>query len=143
MKKFNTARIYSSDLIKNLLNEISPLEMQQSKEKMLIAARIQDLMTQKGIRKVELAKRLNKRPSEVTKWLSGTQNLTLDILTMIAFELGVEISKLFIKEEIQLSLGAPPIFLDSIKDFHFYPTTFQSPSSNNYSYSHKNQLPSR
>ena len=86
MKNSKKARNYKSELITNLFQQISPLEMQQSKEKMLLAARIHDLMIQKGIRRVELAKRLNKRPSEITKWLSGTQNITMDILTMISFE---------------------------------------------------------
>ena len=62
MKNSKKARNYKSELITNLFQQISPLEMQQSKEKMLLAARIHDLMIQKGIRRVELAKRLNKRP---------------------------------------------------------------------------------
>ncbi|MBK6698640.1 MAG: helix-turn-helix transcriptional regulator [Saprospiraceae bacterium] len=70
----------------------------------------------KGIKKVELAKKLNKRPSEITKWLSGTQNITLDILTMISFALGVEISSLFVKEEKQYNLGATSSFLTSVKE---------------------------
>ena len=102
MKNSKKARNYKSELITNLFQQISPLEMQQSKEKMLLAARIHDLMIQKGIRRVELAKRLNKRPSEITKWLSGTQNITMDILTMISFELKVSLSDLFSNKQNKL-----------------------------------------
>ncbi|MBK7243572.1 MAG: helix-turn-helix transcriptional regulator [Saprospiraceae bacterium] len=116
MKKSNKARKYSSELLNNLIAEISPLEFQQTKEKMILASRIGQLMAQKGIKKVELAKKLNKRPSEITKWLSGTQNITLDILTMISFALGVEISSLFVKEEKQYNLGATSSFLTSVKE---------------------------
>ena len=83
---------------------------------MLIASRIGHLMMQKGIKKIELAKKLNKRPSEITKWLSGTQNITMDILTLISFELGVAISSLFVKEEKQYNLGATSLFLTSVKE---------------------------
>ena len=42
---------------------------------------------------------MGKQPFEITKWLSGTQNFTVDILTAIALTLGVEIADLF-REQI-------------------------------------------
>ena len=51
-----------------------------------VSNRLDDLMREKGISKIELAKALDKRPSEVTRWLSGQHNFTLrTIATLSAF----------------------------------------------------------
>jgi len=49
-----------------------------------ISNRKHDLMTQRGISKKELAKSLGKRPSEITRWLSGQHNFTIRTLSMIS-----------------------------------------------------------
>jgi len=85
-----------------LLEEVSPIEMEQSKTKMQIAARIEDFMNAKGWNKTTFAEKLDKNPSEITKWLSGTQNFTLDVLTEIASTLGVEIIDLLSRQQIQV-----------------------------------------
>lgn len=59
--------------------------------KMRMAARIQDAMEKTGVGKKMLADMMNKRPSEVTKWLSGTHNFTLDTLQEISCNLGVNL----------------------------------------------------
>lgn len=51
---------------------------------MAIANRIQELMTKHGLRKKQLALALGKRPSEVTKWLSGQHNFTVRTLCMLS-----------------------------------------------------------
>lgn len=40
-----------------------------------ISNRIYELMTGRGLSKLELAQALGKRPGEITKWLSGQYNL--------------------------------------------------------------------
>ena len=94
MKKWNRARIYTSPIIEEILNSIPPVEREKTKSRMIIAARIDDYMIQAGLSKMELSRRLNKRPSEITRWLSGTHNFTTDTLTEIAFELNVTIADL-------------------------------------------------
>jgi hypothetical protein len=42
------------------------------------------------------------RTSEITKWFSGTQNFTTDVLTEIAFILGIELAALFGKKQPQV-----------------------------------------
>ena len=44
-----------------------------------------DLFEDSGLTKSELAKRLGKRPEQVTRWLSGPGNLTLDTLSDLTF----------------------------------------------------------
>jgi transcriptional regulator with XRE-family HTH domain len=45
---------------------------------------------------------MNKNPSEITKWLSGTQNFTIDTLSEIAVALEISITELFIPKQIQV-----------------------------------------
>ncbi len=94
MKKTTRARLYTSPIIEEILNSIPPVEREKTKNRMIIAARMDDYMTQAGLSKMELSRRLNKRPSEITRWLSGTHNFTTDTLTEIAFELKVTIADL-------------------------------------------------
>ncbi len=103
MKKNNkTAKKYSSPVINKLLTEISPVEKLQITTKMLLAARLDDLISERGWGKSEFAKKVNKNPSEITKWLSGTQNFTIDILSEIALALNLTIAELFAPKQIQI-----------------------------------------
>ena len=99
MKYKKSARKYNSAIINNFLGEISPLETMQIKTKMSLAARLDDLLKAKGLGKSKFAEIVKKNPSEVTKWLSGTQNFTLDILVEIAVALDVPITELFMEKK--------------------------------------------
>jgi transcriptional regulator with XRE-family HTH domain len=99
MKKTTRARLYTSPIIEEILNSIPPIEKEKTKNRMIIAARIDDYMMLAGLSKMELSRRLNKRPSEVTRWLSGTHNFTTDTLTEIACELKVTIADLHRSKE--------------------------------------------
>ena len=96
MNSSNKARKYKSPFIDKLLQEATPLEMEQAKLKMQIAAKIEDLIKSKSWSKSEFAEKVGKHPSEVTKWLSGTQNFTIDTLIEIAFVFKIKLSDLFI-----------------------------------------------
>lgn len=49
-----------------------------------ISDRINSLMTERGLTKLEFAKALGKRPSEVTKWLSGQHNFTIRTIALLS-----------------------------------------------------------
>ena len=49
-----------------------------------IANRIDALIKKKGLTKKEFADSIGKRPSEVTKWLSGQHNFTILTLAMLS-----------------------------------------------------------
>ena len=62
-----------------------PAEIQQEVDlEVAISNRIYDLMTQRGLSKLEFAQALGKRPSEVTKWLSGQHNFTIRTLSLLS-----------------------------------------------------------
>ena len=56
-----------------------------------IIVRIHELMKKKGLTQADLAQRLNKRPSEINKWLKGNHNLTLKTIAKLEAELGEDI----------------------------------------------------
>jgi transcriptional regulator with XRE-family HTH domain len=99
MNKVTIAKKHNSSKLQELLDEV---EMEQTKTKMQLAARIEDFMRAKGWNKSQFADNVGKNPSEVTKWFSGTQNFTIDVLTEIAFALGIELSALFGKKQVQV-----------------------------------------
>ena len=49
-----------------------------------ISDRIDALMRQRGLSKKQFADALGRRPSEITKWLSGEHNFTISTLAMLS-----------------------------------------------------------
>lgn len=49
-----------------------------------ISDRIDALMRQRGLSKKQFADALGRRPSEITKWLSGQHNFTIATLAMLS-----------------------------------------------------------
>ncbi|HVU95329.1 MAG TPA: helix-turn-helix transcriptional regulator [Puia sp.] len=62
-----------------------------------IVVRINRLMQAKGYTQKQLAEKMNKKPSEINKWLKGNHNLTLKTLAKLEAELGEPI--IFTSEE--------------------------------------------
>ena len=56
-----------------------------------IANRVFDLMSEKGIKQRDLAKLLGKTETEVSRWLSGTHNLTIATIAKMAVVLDDDI----------------------------------------------------
>ena len=56
-----------------------------------IVVRVHQLLREKGITQKVLAERLEKTPSEISKWLSGDHHFTLRSLAKLEAELGCEI----------------------------------------------------
>jgi ribosome-binding protein aMBF1 (putative translation factor) len=81
-------------LLDNLLAEITPEQQARTDRKMRIACIIDDAMKAKGLGKKQFADKVGRKPSEITKWLSGTHNFTIEILADIERVLGVRILNL-------------------------------------------------
>jgi len=74
------AEKYESDFLSEIFSEISPQEQEKTNKRMLLAAKIDDAMKAKGWKKGDLAREMNKQPSIITRWLSGTHNFESDTL---------------------------------------------------------------
>ena len=102
MMNKKTARKYTSPVTNQLLAEITPVEKLQTNTKMTLAARLDDLITARGWGKSEFAEKVDKNPSEITKWLSGTQNFTIDTLAEIGVVLNMPVSELFAPKQVHV-----------------------------------------
>ena len=79
----------TSQLLDSLLLEIDPLEQSKVDVKMDIAARIATAMDVKGLSKQDLQKAMGASPRQVKRWLSGTQNFSIDTLIELEFALNL------------------------------------------------------
>ncbi|GAB3221252.1 helix-turn-helix transcriptional regulator [Algoriphagus aestuariicola] len=82
---------YTSHLLDSLLSEIDPLEQSKVDVKMEVAARIAAVMDSKGWSKRDLQKVMGASPAKVRRWLSGTENFTLDLLVHLEAVLGIKL----------------------------------------------------
>jgi ribosome-binding protein aMBF1 (putative translation factor) len=98
MKTMNKPRKYTSQILQEALKNIDPTRREMVRRRMLIAARIDDALKAKNWTQKQLAEAMNKRPSEVTKWLSGTHNFTLETIALI--EKHLDITLIMISEEV-------------------------------------------
>jgi transcriptional regulator with XRE-family HTH domain len=84
-----------SNVIDELLGTITPEEQAKTDAKMLLAAKISDAMKAKGWKNKDLLKAMGKNnPSEITKWLSGTHNFTVEKLVELENVLNVKLLNL-------------------------------------------------
>ncbi|AZI31925.1 helix-turn-helix domain-containing protein [Kaistella carnis] len=77
-----------SKLYKQILEE-TPLETKIFVDKYSdLILRINQILRDKGISQKELAENMDKKPSEISRWLSGNQNITLRSIAKLEAELG-------------------------------------------------------
>lgn len=69
--------------LRELLN-VSPEERAEARLSFEISNRIDYLMHEKGLSKKQFADAAGKRPSEITRWLSGEHNFTISTLGMLS-----------------------------------------------------------
>ncbi|RQO75573.1 hypothetical protein DBR43_09555 [Pedobacter sp. KBW06] len=100
MSKINKAEgLTENALIQSLLGKIDPAEKQQIAIRMKVAGVIADQLTAQKISKGQLAEKLDRNPSVITKWLSGTHNFTIDTLSVISSCLAIPMSEFFTEPE--------------------------------------------
>lgn len=66
---------------------LTPEIQKQVDLQVMIANRIYDLLEQKGMSQKDLAQKLGKTETEVSRWLCGTHNLTMATIAKIAVAL--------------------------------------------------------
>ncbi len=70
--------------IDEILGPVSDKVMKETELSFAISDRIFQLMSERGMSKKQFADALGRRPSEITKWLSGQHNFTLATLAMLS-----------------------------------------------------------
>ncbi len=81
--------------IRNRYREMVTRVPQEMKEEInlsfAISNKIDALMQERGLSKKEFADQLGKRPSEITRWLSGQHSFTVSTLAMLSAFFGKSI----------------------------------------------------
>ena len=78
-------------IMDDIRGSISPEMKLQMEMSVAIANRIYEILEAKGMTQKDLAMRLGKTETEVSRWLSGTHNLTLSTICKISAALEEEI----------------------------------------------------
>lgn len=79
------------NLLNELLDSITPEEQEKTDKKMILATIIANAIKANGLKKSEFAEILGKQPSEISKWLSGTHNFTIETLMDIERVLSIQL----------------------------------------------------
>lgn len=73
-----------ADTFQKMSGEV-PAEIRQEIDySFAISEKIYNLMCKKGLNKKQFAEALGKKPSEITKWLSGQHNFTIRTIAMLS-----------------------------------------------------------
>lgn len=67
-----------------LLRDITPEDRTEAKLSFQISNRIDVLMKEKGLSKKQFADAVGKRPNEITEWLSGEHNFTINTIAKLS-----------------------------------------------------------
>jgi transcriptional regulator with XRE-family HTH domain len=86
--------LFKGNVLKNLFEEMKEIEKVQVETKLNVAQALESLLKNKGISKSEFAAKMGKSPSEISKWMSGKHNFTIDTLMEIAHALKVDLMEL-------------------------------------------------
>ena len=70
--------------LRELLADITPEERAEARLSFQISNRLEMLMHEKGLSKKQLADAIGKRPSEISRWLSGEHNFTISTLARLS-----------------------------------------------------------
>ena len=82
-----------NDKFKQMVANVPTDVMTEVDMSFAIANEINALMQERGLTKKQFADALNKKPSEVTKWLSGQHNFTLRTIAMLSAFFGKPLIK--------------------------------------------------
>ncbi|EAY23883.1 helix-turn-helix domain-containing protein [Microscilla marina] len=79
------------ELISSAAQKVKPEIKQNVKKNLAITEQIFEILESKGWTQKDLAKKMGKHESEVSKWLSGLHNLTVKTITKLEVVLGEDI----------------------------------------------------
>ena len=83
----------TNKILDEIRSQISPEVKKQLEISVSLANRVYDILEAKGMSQKDLAKLLGKTETEVSRWLSGTHNLTIATIAKISVALGEDIIK--------------------------------------------------
>ena len=89
----------ATGVLGRMISEVDPVKLAKTRNRMIVAAKIADAMKAKNLNQKQFAKLMGRTESEISDWLSGDRNFTIDTLFDIGQALGIS----FLSESIQYS----------------------------------------
>lgn len=87
----NKAADYNSDILTQLAASTPLAMVKKVNRQMALAVRIADAIKDNGWSQKEFADKMGKKPSEISRWLSGCHNFTIDTLWKIEDVLAIRL----------------------------------------------------
>jgi transcriptional regulator with XRE-family HTH domain len=82
---------YNSELMDKIYQNIPQTTFDFVSNRMILASRINEAIKSRGWSQKQFADEMGKKPSEISRWLSGTHNFTTDTLWHIEQILGIRL----------------------------------------------------
>lgn len=101
-----TTRRKPSASLTRIINDIDDDKLRRTRDRMLVAVKIADTLKAKGISQKKFAKITGRSESEVSEWLSGDRNFTIDTLSDIKKYLGLDLLNISIMRTSPVSKDA-------------------------------------
>ena len=86
-----TTRRKPSASLTRIMNNIDEDKLLRTRDRMLVANKIADALKAKGISQKKFSEMTGRSESEVSEWLSGDRNFTIDTLSDIKKYLGIDL----------------------------------------------------
>lgn len=86
-----TTKRKSSAGLTSVMCDLNEDRIRRTRDRMLVATQIADCLKAKGISQKRFAKMTGKSESEISEWLSGDRNFTIDTLSDIKKYLGLNL----------------------------------------------------
>lgn len=104
-----TTRRKPSSTLTKILSSMDEDTLRRTRDRMLVASKIADTLKVKNISQKKFAEMLGKTESEISEWLSGDRNFTVDTLSDISNCLGIDLLQLSYSPTIRVSMKAEEI----------------------------------
>ena len=95
MKTVNKRK--ATGVLGRMIAKVDPVKLAKTRNRMIVAAKIADAMKAKNLNQKQFAKLMGRTESEISDWLSGDRNFTIDTL----FDIGQALGVTFLSETIQ------------------------------------------
>ena len=89
-----------SSIIEARRKQVNPLIRQDVDLSFQIVDRIHEILQAKGLKQKDLALLLGKKEAEISKWMRGTHNFTIDTLVSIEQALGAPILRVIHQKDV-------------------------------------------
>ena len=100
MKQMDKADAYTSDILTQLAQSTPVAMVAKINRQMALAVRIADAIKDKGWSQKDFSDKMGKKPSEISRWLSGCHNFTTDTIWKIEDVLNIHLLLVEVQDEV-------------------------------------------